>query len=54
MRDVKEIIGKLNSNIKTKSRKGFLAVVNTATRLRGKARNLTKRFSRISTGFKHR
>jgi len=54
MREVREIIGKLNSNIKTKSRKGYLAIVNTAARLKSKTRDLTDRFSRISKGSKNR
>lgn len=54
MRDVRTIIGKLNSSIKTKSRKGFETIANTAARLRSKTRNLTKRLSLISTGNKNR
>ena len=54
MRDVRSIIGKLNSNIKTKSRKGYVAISSTTAKLRSKTRNLAKRLSMLSTGNKNR
>jgi len=54
MRDVRSIIGKVNSNIKTRSRKGYVAISGTAAKLRSKTRNLAKRLRLLSTGNKNR
>jgi hypothetical protein len=54
MRDVREIIGNLKSTIKTKSRKGYQAIANTASRLRSSTGHLSERLRRISTRGKSR
>lgn len=54
MRAVKEIVGNLKSSIKTNSRKGYEAVVRTASELKGKGKNLSKKIRQVSAKTKRR
>jgi hypothetical protein len=53
MSEVRELIGKVNNSLKTKSRNGFQAITSTAARLRSKTRKLTEKLS-LSTIKKNR
>jgi hypothetical protein len=48
MRDIKEIIGSLKSNIKNTSRKGAQAIASTAARLQSRTSSLTGRLRRLA------
>jgi hypothetical protein len=54
MREIKEIIGSLQSNIKNKSRKGVQTISRTAARLRSRTSTLTDQLRRRLTGSKGR
>jgi hypothetical protein len=54
MRAVKEILGNVKNTIKTNSRKGYQAVVKTASELKSKGRNLGKKIRQVSTKTKRR
>ena len=54
MRAVKEIIGNLKNTIKTNSRKGYQAIVKTASELKSKGGTLSKKIRKVSTKTKRR
>jgi hypothetical protein len=54
MREIKEIIGSLQSNIRNKSRKGVQAITSTAARLRSRTSSLTGQLRQKLTGSKGR
>jgi hypothetical protein len=41
MKDVREVIGNLKNNIKTRSRNGYEAIANTAAQLKSRLRRIS-------------